>query len=72
MSTERKDIQSNASNAIHVTSFSGGERRGRCLQLTQRAADRPDDEHGYGYVQLDKGQALALIAELAEWVGESS
>lgn len=72
MSTERNPIQSDVSNEISVTSFYGGERRGRSIQLTQRAADRPDDEFGYGYIQLDKGQALALIAELATWVGESS
>jgi hypothetical protein len=69
MSTERNVIRTPESNDISTTSFSGGT-RGRCIQLTQAKTGHADNEHLYGYVQLDRNQAIAMIAELSEWLME--
>jgi len=67
MSTSRDTITSRTkSKDLLVTSFYGGKDRGKCIQLTQRD-DRLKD---WGYVAVDKEQAVKLIADLIVWLGE--
>jgi len=68
MSTERNELTSNNSEAISVTSFSGGKERGRCLQLTQAQRDTNSGWSDMSYVQLDKEQAMLLVADITRWL----
>jgi len=67
MSTDRKDITSNNNPTINSVSFSGGQERGRCLQLTQ-ATMVAGEFKGYGYIQVDKNQARKLAKDLIDWL----
>lgn len=71
MSYELNPLTSEHNDDVSVTGFSGGARRGRMIQLTQRLSN---ENRGYrpetNYVQLDKRQALRLIAELSDWLND--
>lgn len=71
MSYELNPLTSETNDDVSVTGFSGGARRGRMIQLTQTLSE---GNRGYrphtNYVQIDKRQALHLIAELADWLNE--
>ena len=48
---------------LNVTSFYGGEERGRCLQFTLT------DANGDGkYIQLDRNQVVELLALILKWL----
>jgi len=58
MSTERK-----ARNKQHLlTTFYGGEKRGKCIQVTPR-------ENG-SYITLDKLEASCLIKDLQDFLDD--
>lgn len=50
-----------------LTQFSGGEKRGVCLQVTTKRWSVPSSYHP-GYIELTKSEAMEMIAALAEWV----
>jgi len=68
MSTERNELTSKNSENVAVTSFSGGKDRGRCLQLTQSHRDTNSGWTDMGHVQLDKEQAMQLVADMTRWL----
>jgi len=62
MSTECNELESKNNHNVNVTSFNGGVKRGKCLQLTQvRSTD-------LGYVQLDREQVMQLVADGTRWL----
>ena len=69
MSWNAEDIkESRTSKKLGVTSFFGGENRGRCLQLTQW---RDHDETGNGeqvmHVSLNEAQMEELVQRFNDW-----
>ena len=64
MSTEIATIEDNANDAVTVTSFYGGERRGQCLQLTQYNAHAGR----YERVQVTKDQIREMMQVADEWL----
>jgi hypothetical protein len=73
MSTERNDLLSTngVNNSVSVTSFFGGTERQRCLQLTQCVSENVPTNGHFQFVQLDRGQALALARDILRWANES-
>lgn len=61
MSTDLKVSQS----TVHLTSFYGGQERGRCIQLTQQQRYR--HETG-GFIWVDVASLPALINDLQKIV----
>lgn len=63
MSKEITNLTAVNNKDVSVDQFSGGERRGRCLQLTQM-------ERGHGKViQLTREQVEQLVEAAQEWLG---
>jgi hypothetical protein len=52
---------------MHITSFYGGEKRGRCLQFTIPA----DREDGFAHIQLTSDGVNLLQKILKDWIGNS-
>ena len=77
MSTELKSLSSESSKTVSVTAFAGGEKRGRCLQLTQTTTGRCARRKGgdtadfFDYVQLDKDQVLELSKQCADFLAKN-
>jgi len=67
MSTERNELTSETNRTISVTAFNGGRERNRCLQLTQ-SFNNGRSFDGIGHVQLDKEQAMQLVADITRWL----
>ena len=59
MTTELKPT----SIAYWLTSFYGGVKRGRCIQITAK-----EEDGSFGYVQLTKEDAKALIKDLQKFL----
>ena len=56
------ELKTNSSN-YWLTSFYGGVKRGRCIQITAKQEDGT-----YGYAQLTKEDAKALIKDLQKFL----
>jgi len=71
MSTELKSVKSESSNEVTLVAFAGGQERGRCMQLTQRAVDPGRQTDFFQYLQLDEAQVVALAKRCADFLGRN-
>lgn len=72
MSTQLKGV-SGQTGDVSMTSYYGGEKNGRSVQLTfkkpESERNRPD--YGFWYLQMNKSQALELAAALVEFANDT-
>ena len=72
MSTQLKGV-TGRTGEVSMTSFFGGKKDGKCVQLTfkkpEEERNRPD--FGYWYLQMNKKQALELAAALVEFANDT-
>lgn len=70
MSTERNPLRSETNDDVYVTSYSGGKVKGPMIQLTQQRTVNGGVLRSVKvqHVNIDKRQALSLIAELSGWL----
>lgn len=72
MSTQLKGVNG-LTGEVSMTSYYGGEKNGKSVQLTfkkpESERNRPD--FGYWYLQLNKTQALELAAALVEFANDT-
>ena len=71
MSTERTPLTSSTNNDISVTSFSGGDVRGPCLQLGQEGMGY-GAQIGHMYIQVDVAQAVQMRDMLESFLTQPS
>ena len=65
MSWDLKEIKENGTTpSLTVTSFYGGARNGRCLQIAQTV---DGDARGHQYIQLTRTQLLELVERIEGW-----
>jgi hypothetical protein len=72
MSTQLKGVNGQTGE-VSMTSYYGGEKNGKSVQLTfkkpESERNRPD--FGYWYLQLNKTQALEMAAALVEFANDT-
>ena len=72
MSTQLKGVNGQTGD-VSMTSYYGGEKNGKSVQLTFKKPEseynRPD--YGFWYLQLNKKQALEMAAALVEFANDA-
>ncbi len=67
--TSEKMFHELEQHEMHLTSFSGGVERGRCLQFTLTNGTFTNDSHR-DHVQMTRAQVEELVVELTKWLAE--
>jgi len=73
MSTEITTIKNTGGELrnLDIVQYSGGEKNGLMVQITQGMGSTLANPHEPGFIKLTRDDAMAVVVELREWINNT-